>query len=193
MESIDVIARRLIEGLKKSIAGKEDAFSKNSAFNKNFGTEAGTVCEGNDSRLSNSRPANGGNADTVDNKHASDFATASQGSKADAALPASSYTADDILTKIKSIDGSGSGLDSDKVDGYHILTGNFSGNVSCTTAYGSLYYGSVTVDIGKTLSSVPRIFTDNNSSGVTFIMVKSSTRISTFRVHIAVHGWNGTS
>lgn len=31
--------------------GAEPAFDKNSAFNKNFGTESGTVCEGNDGRL----------------------------------------------------------------------------------------------------------------------------------------------
>lgn len=30
---------------------KEDAFTKNTAFNKNFGNSSGTVCEGNDSRL----------------------------------------------------------------------------------------------------------------------------------------------
>lgn len=35
--------------------GAEPAFTKNSAFNKAFGTTAGTVCQGNDSRLSNSR------------------------------------------------------------------------------------------------------------------------------------------
>ena len=35
-----------------------------------------------------SLPANGGNADTVDGKHASEFATAAQGAKADAAVPA---------------------------------------------------------------------------------------------------------
>lgn len=33
----------------------EAAFTKNTAFNKNFGTAAGTVCQGNDSRLSNAR------------------------------------------------------------------------------------------------------------------------------------------
>lgn len=49
----------------------EPVFSKNNAFNKNFGTAAGTVCQGNDSRLSDARPANGGNADTVDGFHAS--------------------------------------------------------------------------------------------------------------------------
>jgi hypothetical protein len=39
---------------------KEPAFSKNSAFNKNFGNGASTVCQGNDTRLSDARPANGG-------------------------------------------------------------------------------------------------------------------------------------
>lgn len=34
---------------------KEPAFSKNTAFNKNFGTTAGTVCQGNDPRLSDAR------------------------------------------------------------------------------------------------------------------------------------------
>ena len=38
-----------------------------------FGTAAGTICEGNDARLSDARPAAGGDADTVDEKHASDF------------------------------------------------------------------------------------------------------------------------
>ena len=33
----------------------ESAFSKNQAFNKNFGTTAGSVCEGDDSRLSDDR------------------------------------------------------------------------------------------------------------------------------------------
>lgn len=37
--------------------GAEPAFAKNTAFNKNFGSAAGTVCRGNDSRLSNARPA----------------------------------------------------------------------------------------------------------------------------------------
>lgn len=40
-----------------SSIGAEPSFTKNTAFNKNFGTSAGTVCEGNDSRLSNARPA----------------------------------------------------------------------------------------------------------------------------------------
>lgn len=65
--------------------GAEPAFEKKSAFNKEFGTEAGTVCQGNDSRLSDARPANGGNSATVGGKSPSDFATSEQGAKADTA------------------------------------------------------------------------------------------------------------
>lgn len=41
--------------LSPSNVGAEPAFTKNSAFNKNFGRSAGTVCQGNDDRLSNAR------------------------------------------------------------------------------------------------------------------------------------------
>jgi len=34
---------------------KENTFTKNTAFNKNFGTSAGEVCQGNDARLSDAR------------------------------------------------------------------------------------------------------------------------------------------
>jgi len=36
-------------------SGKEPAFTKNTAFNKNFGALAGDVCQGNDARLSDAR------------------------------------------------------------------------------------------------------------------------------------------
>ena len=44
-----------ISGLQAALNQKEDMFSKNTAFNKNFGATAGTVCQGNDSRLSDAR------------------------------------------------------------------------------------------------------------------------------------------
>ena len=44
-----------ISGLQTALNGKEPVFSKNTAFNKNFGTTSGTVCQGNDSRLSDAR------------------------------------------------------------------------------------------------------------------------------------------
>lgn len=40
-----------------AFAQLEPAFSKNTAFNKDFGTVADTVCEGDDPRLNDSRPA----------------------------------------------------------------------------------------------------------------------------------------
>lgn len=42
-------------GLQGTLDGKEPVFTKKTAFNKDFGSIAGTVCEGNDSRLSDSR------------------------------------------------------------------------------------------------------------------------------------------
>ena len=41
--------------MNSGFIGAEPAFTKNSAFNKNFGSSAGTVCQGNDGRLSNAR------------------------------------------------------------------------------------------------------------------------------------------
>lgn len=55
----------LVEANEAEIATKENAFTKNTAFNKNFGTEAGTVCEGNDSRLSNDRNPTGHNTSHI--------------------------------------------------------------------------------------------------------------------------------
>ena len=43
--------------LNSSDVGAEPSFTKNTAFNKNFGSAADTVCQGNDARLSNARPA----------------------------------------------------------------------------------------------------------------------------------------
>ena len=44
-----------IAGLQAELNSKEPVFSKNTGFNKNFGSTTGTVCEGNDSRLSDAR------------------------------------------------------------------------------------------------------------------------------------------
>lgn len=41
--------------LSPSNVGAEPAFTKNTAFNKKFGSSAGTVCQGNDGRLSDAR------------------------------------------------------------------------------------------------------------------------------------------
>lgn len=48
-------AHNIISDITAQDIGAEPAFEKNTAFNKNFGTTAGTVCQGNDSRLSDAR------------------------------------------------------------------------------------------------------------------------------------------
>ena len=53
------IAESQVTGLVADLATKENTFSKNTAFNKNFGTTAGTVAEGNDSRILNGQTAFG--------------------------------------------------------------------------------------------------------------------------------------
>ena len=49
------ISESQVTNLVTDLAGKEPSFSKNTAFNKNFGAVTGTVTEGNDSRLSDAR------------------------------------------------------------------------------------------------------------------------------------------
>ena len=48
-----------IDGLQTALNGKEAAFSKNNAFNKSFGSVAGSVAQGNDSRINNGQTAYG--------------------------------------------------------------------------------------------------------------------------------------
>jgi hypothetical protein len=57
----DVASKTLVSTtsgiLQLDINGREPSFTKNTAFNKNFGSTATTVCEGNDTRLSDARLA----------------------------------------------------------------------------------------------------------------------------------------
>lgn len=55
MISEDALHRFTTDAEKTVWDSKEPAFSKNTAFNKNFGNTTGTVCEGNDTRLSDNR------------------------------------------------------------------------------------------------------------------------------------------
>jgi hypothetical protein len=82
-----------------------------------------------------------------------------------AALPAASYTAADVLTKLKTVDGTGSGLDADLLDGYNsaatatantivLRDGNgdiFAGTVRATTVLANLT-GNVTGNVTGTLT-----------------------------------------
>ncbi len=72
------------------------------------------------------------NADLLDGYHASSF------------LQASSYTASDVLTKIKTVDGSGSGLDADTLDGYQPSTSNIANTVVLRDGSGNFSAGTIT-------------------------------------------------
>ena len=74
----------------------EPAFTKNSAFNKNFGSAEGTVCEGNDARLSDTRVPK---AHTHKKSEISDFPTSMPASDVPAWAKAASkpsYTASEV-------------------------------------------------------------------------------------------------
>jgi hypothetical protein len=80
--------------LVAAVASKENAFTKNTAFNKDFGSASGTVCEGDDARLSDARTPLAHThvkADITDFNEAN-YATAAQGAKADTALQAETVT-----------------------------------------------------------------------------------------------------
>ncbi|MCW0484650.1 hypothetical protein [Gaoshiqia sediminis] len=68
-------------------------------------------------------------------------------------MNSSSYTANDILTKIKTVDGSGSLLDSDLLDGYH---GSFYGSYDNRTLGNDIDFNAITYDFqNKLLISSP--------------------------------------
>jgi hypothetical protein len=59
-------------------------------------------------------------------------------------LTASNYTAADVLTKIKTVDGSGSGLDADTLDGFQSATGNTVSTVVVRDSNGDFAAGTIT-------------------------------------------------
>ena len=59
-----------------------------------------------------------------------------------AALPASSYTAADVLTKLKTVDGVGSGLDADLLDGYSTASAGTANTIALRDANGDLFAGT---------------------------------------------------
>ncbi|KAA4034462.1 hypothetical protein F3D60_06080, partial [Bacteroides ovatus] len=74
----------------------EPAFTKSSAFNKNFGSSEGTICEGNDARLSDTRTPK---AHTHKKSEISDFPTSMPASDVSAWAKAASkpsYTASEV-------------------------------------------------------------------------------------------------
>lgn len=59
-------------------------------------------------------------------------------------LDTSTYTASDVLTKIKTVDGEGSGLDADTLDGLNTSSSDTSGNSVVTRSSGNFSAGTIT-------------------------------------------------
>ena len=142
------------KAVKAALDGKEASFTKNSAFNKNFGTAAGTVCQGNDARLSDARPANGGNSSTV-NGHSvlSDV-------PANAVFTDTKYT---VATASK--DGLMSKADFSKLSGFSVAS-NYALKSDITGVY--KYKGSKSTEAdlpatGNTLGDVWNVETDGQN------------------------------
>jgi len=93
------------------------------------------------------------------------------GSKLDAA----SYTAADVLLKIKTVDGSGSGLDADTVDGYEQASTNTASTLVRRDASGNFSAGTITATsfVGNLTGNVTGAFTGSlsgNANNVTGIV-----------------------
>lgn len=68
-------------------------------------------------------------------------------------LDASAYTAADVLTKIKTVDGSASGLDADLLDGLHASSSNTGSTVVSRDASGNFSAGTITANLTGTAST----------------------------------------
>lgn len=158
---VDTIRAVTPKGLKAAVTGWLDSrlgTGAPSTFVKSLLTSASvtafrSLLDIKSAALKNEGSGNGLDADLLDGKHGSDYAAASHthaignvaGLQAalDAKLAAVSYTAGDVLAKITTVDGSGSGLDADMLDGYN--AGHFMGAQSISA---NAYYGATAIRNG---------------------------------------------
>lgn len=98
---------------------------QNAVHNEKLGVVNGiALLDANGKVLSSSMPTSGINATSITQDATHRFATDTEKTTWNAKLDASGYTANDVLTKIKTVDGSGSGVDADLVDGIHFRVNN---------------------------------------------------------------------
>ncbi len=85
---------------------------------------------------------------------ATDLWTASKiSSELSAKLNSSSYTASDILTKLKTVDGASSGLDADLLDGLHASSTNAVNSIVARDASGNFSAGTITAALSGNATS----------------------------------------
>jgi hypothetical protein len=88
-------------------------------------------------------------------------------------LTATDYNAADILTKIKTVDGAGSGLDADLLDGYSTATANTANTVVLRDGSGNFTAGTITAatTFSGPLSSSNVTITGGSVTGITDLAV----------------------
>jgi hypothetical protein len=89
-----------------------------------------------------------------------------------AALPAASYTAADVLAKLLTVDGSGSGLDADTVDGFTTATAATPNTIVLRNASGDITAGTVNA------TTVLANLTGNVTGNVTGTLNGNATNVS---------------
>jgi hypothetical protein len=89
-----------------------------------------------------------------------------------AALPASSYNAADVLAKLLTVDGSGSGLDADTLDGYTSATAATGNTIVLRNASGDITAGTVNA------TTVIANLTGNVTGNVTGTLTGNATNVS---------------
>ena len=129
----------------------EPAFTKNTAFNKNFGTAAGTVAQGNDSRINNGQTAYGWGDHGAEGYLTGNQAITLTGDVSGSGTTSIAVTiADDSHNHtIANVDGLQSALDG-KVDDSQVLTNVPAGAVFTDTVYSHPTYAGddFSVDTG---------------------------------------------
>jgi hypothetical protein len=83
-------------------------------------------------------------------------------------LESSAYTASDVLTKIKTVDGSGSGLDADLLDGLNSATANTVSTIVARDSSGNFSAGTITAALSGNATTATTLQTARAINGVSF-------------------------
>ena len=86
-------------------------------------------------------------------------------------LTAASYTAADVLAKLVTVDGSGSGLDADLLDGMNSATTNTASTIVARDASGNFSAGTITAALSGNVTSSSVTITGGTITGITDIAI----------------------
>ncbi len=84
---------------------------------------------------------------------------------------AASYTAADVLAKLLTVDGSGSGLDADLLDGYNQDTANTANTIVRRDASGNFSAGTITASLSGSVTSSSVTITGGTITGITDLAI----------------------